>query len=161
MQAELDRAAEEARNVSELFAAYRRALADMSEAARKPAPARQDRALRAALVFVQQHYGERLRLDTAARVAGFTPKYFSTLFRKREKKTFERYVFELRLERAKQLLSGTDLNMARIAELSGFGSPQYLNRVFRRVVGSTPRGYRLDLKPHLRKKRRTAGATRN
>ena len=55
---------------------------------------------------------------------------------------FEQYVRALRLERAKQLLSSTELNATRVAELSGFNSSQYFSRVFRNKLGVTPLEFR-------------------
>ena len=83
--------------------------------------ARRDRSLRGALEYIHQHYGERLELPKVARVAGFTPKYFSQLFHER-RNDFRGYLAKLRFERAKQLLSGTDLTVTRVAELSGYAS---------------------------------------
>ena len=51
---------------------------------------------------------------------------------------FEQYVHGLRIERAKQLLLDTELDAARVAELSGFKTPQYFSRVFVRATGVTP-----------------------
>jgi AraC-like DNA-binding protein len=150
----LDRASSEAATVSDLFSAYRRAIGDMAEAIRNPVLARRDRGLRGALDYVHQHYAEPLGLEKIARVAGFAPKYFSELFRRREKITFERYVLRLRIERAKHLLTGTDLNARRVAELSGLKTPQYLCRVFRRAAGSTPLEYRAARRPEWTKKLR-------
>jgi AraC-like DNA-binding protein len=147
MQRSLARSATDARTTGELLVAYRRAALDLSEAAEGPAASRQARGVRGALEYIQQHYGEPLSLEKVARVAGFAPKYFSDLFRKREKVTFERYLSDLRLERAKQLLSGTELSATRVAELCGFRSPQYLCHVFRRAIGMTPVEFRRDKLP--------------
>ena len=103
---------------------------------------RHDRGLRAALDHIDRHYTEPLDVKKVARVAGFTPNYFSKLFSAREKMTFVDYVALRRVERAKKLLSGTGLDATRVAELSGFNSPQYFSRVFRRATGTTPLGYR-------------------
>jgi AraC-like DNA-binding protein len=138
----LDRAALDARTASELFAAYRRAALDLSEAVKKPVSARRDRSLRAAVEYIDQHYGEPLRLQTVARVAGFTPDHFSRLFALREHRPFIEYLGALRLERAKQLLSSTELDATRVAELAGFNSLGYFCRVFRRALGVTPLEYR-------------------
>jgi two-component system response regulator YesN len=64
------------------------------------------------------------------------------LFKRREKVTFERYLRNLRVDRAKQLLSTTDLDVQRVAQLCGFGTGQYMARVFRRTLGMTPTGCR-------------------
>ena len=96
----LDRSAGAARTMAELFAAYRSAIADATEAVLRPVPARQDRSLRSAIDHIRQHYSEKLSLAKVARVAGFYPSYFSELFRQRERITFETYVAQLRLARA-------------------------------------------------------------
>jgi AraC-like DNA-binding protein len=157
MREGLDRAASEAATVSDLFAAYRQTVADMSAAVRAPVAARRGRGLRGALEYIHQHYAEALPLAQIARVAGFAPKYFSQLFRKKEQITFERYLLRLRIDRAKRLLSGTDLNVTRVAELSGLGNPQYLCRVFRRALRVTPLEYRASLRPEWTKKLRGRG----
>jgi AraC-like DNA-binding protein len=138
----LDRASSQARTVSELFAAYRRASADVSQAVTTPVTARRERSLRRAVEFVHEHYAEPLPRDKVARIAGIAPDYFSKLFRERERTTFERFVQSVRLERAKQLLSNTGLGVGRVAEMSGFNSSAYFCRVFRRAVGKSPVGYR-------------------
>ncbi|HEV8247340.1 MAG TPA: AraC family transcriptional regulator, partial [Polyangiaceae bacterium] len=104
----LSRASSEASTITDLFAAYRRAVLDVSEAVQRPVQARQDRSLRSAVDYIRQHYTERLALKTVARVAGFTPSHFSKLFIKREHMPFEQYLRALRLERAQQLLADTD-----------------------------------------------------
>ena len=144
----LDRVGGEARTTSDLFAAYRAAVTDMSEAMERPVPARRDRNLRAALDFIHQHYSEPLRFEQVARVAGFAPNYFSGLFREREGMPFERYVTALRIERAKQLLTSSTLSAARVGELSGFSSPQYFSKVFHRALGLTPLEYRQNPGKH-------------
>jgi AraC-like DNA-binding protein len=142
LQATLDRAATAARSLGDLLSAYRRAVADLSEAVRRPVPARRDRSLRLALEYIGQHYTERLPLGRVARFTGFAPSHFSKLFIRRERMPFERYVRALRLERAKHLLISSDLDATRVAELSGFSSVQYFCHVFRAAVGTTPVAYR-------------------
>jgi len=138
----LDRAAAEARTVTDVFPAYRRAVVDMVAAVENPVAARHDRSLRRAVEYIHQRYSEPLSAPKVASVAGFAPKYFSYLFRRREKMTFEAYLRRVRVERARQLLGSTDLNLARVAELSGFRSAQYFCHVFRGTCGTTPTEFR-------------------
>jgi len=51
-------------------------------------------------------------------------------------------IVEMRLRRAQELLIGTDLPIARIAEIAGFRYQRYLGAVFRKKVGVTPFHYR-------------------
>jgi AraC-like DNA-binding protein len=138
----LDRSAKAARTMGELFAAYRSAIADATEAVLRPVAAKHDRSLRGAIDYIRQHYSEKLTLKQVARVAGFYPSYFSELFKKGERVTFEAYVARLRFERAKHLLASTDLDVTRVAELSGYRSLSYFCRVFHRAAGSTPQQFR-------------------
>jgi AraC-like DNA-binding protein len=157
----LARTAGEAHTVNQLFESYRQATADLSEAVARPVPARRDRGVRAALEYIHQHFGDPLSLEQVARVAGFAPHYFSELFRKRERRTFERYLAALRLERAKDLLSNTDLSVTRIAELTGLRSPQYLCRVVRADVDQTPLQFRRAKLPYWAKNRANRNGTQD
>lgn len=53
-----------------------------------------------------------------------------------------RYLTELRLARARQLLLETALPIAAIAEQCGYQSPFYFTRVFHSVTGEAPSAYR-------------------
>jgi AraC-like DNA-binding protein len=152
--AELDRAARQARTVNDLFAAYRHVVAELALAVERPSSARQERRIGRAVAYIHRHYGEPISLARVARIAGFAPGYFSRRFKRREHMTFERYLCRLRIERAKQLLTGTDLTVGRVAQLSGFSSQQYFARVFKRTVGTTPLSCRKRLRAEVRKGQR-------
>jgi YesN/AraC family two-component response regulator len=128
--------------MNELFAAYRRAAHDVAEAVTLPASARHDRSLRRAEEYMERHYSEPLTLAQVARVSGFAPTYFSRLFHARHKMTFIAYLTNLRIRRAKELLTGTTLNLQRVAELSGFARGRYLNRIFKQATDQTPLRFR-------------------
>jgi len=133
------------RTYQEALAAAETALGQgvsMSGAVRKSSP---PPGLRGAIDYIDKHYTEPLRVEQVADVAGLTQLEFSRLFRKQKRVTFEQYVVDLRLERAKQLLSSTELNATRVAELSGFNSSQYFSRVFRNKLGVTPLEFRKAL----------------
>ena len=106
--------------------------------------------LRRALAFIGRHFTEPIGRTEVARVAGFAPRHFARLFKRRESTTFEAYVRKLRVERAKQLLDRTDLSVDRVAQLSGFILRPHFHRVFRQIVGTTPAEFRSS---HRRKAR--------
>jgi AraC-like DNA-binding protein len=138
MRASVERAADEARTMNELFAAYRRAAQDIALAMDRPDEARHDRSLRRAEEYMRRHYAEPLTLERVARVAGFAPSYFSKLLQKRRRMGFVKFLTQLRIERAKELLIGTSLNLQRVAELSGLSTRFYLNRLFKQWTSETP-----------------------
>ncbi|HEV8248145.1 MAG TPA: helix-turn-helix domain-containing protein [Polyangiaceae bacterium] len=139
---DLARSAKEANNLRELFLSYRRAVADLEQAVREPTEAQRERNLRRAVAYIRDHVAEPLTLEHMAKLAGFAPAYFSRLFKQRERVTFARYVSDLRVERAKQLLTRTNLSTLRVAQLCGFSSSQYFHQVFRRSTKLSPLDYR-------------------
>lgn len=56
--------------------------------------------------------------------------------------TIRQHVEQTRLSRVKELLSSTDMTLARIAEECGFSSQIYLSGVFRKRLGVTPGEWR-------------------
>jgi AraC-like DNA-binding protein len=154
---DLARAVLDAATLHDLFETYRRAVRDIVEASVAPSTARRERSLRRGLSYVRRHYTEPLSLPQVAKVSGFSAKYFSELFKKAEKVTFERYLRGLRVERAKHLLSSTELALQRVAVLSGFASPSYFATVFRQSAGMTPGEFRLRGLPESVRRRRAPG----
>jgi YesN/AraC family two-component response regulator len=138
----LDRAARDSVTLSDLFAAYRRSFSELADLAGGPANVSRDRNLRRAVAFIHRHFSDPISLPQVARVAGFSSNYFGQLFRRREQMTFEHYVRQLRIERAKQLLGVTDLSAEKVGQLSGFPVRPYFYRVFKEIVGVTPAAYR-------------------
>jgi YesN/AraC family two-component response regulator len=147
--AAVQRAGDAARTINELFLAYRQAVKDLEQILERPAPAHRERNLRRAVAFIRERLSEPLRLVDVARVGGFAPNYFSRLFKEREGVTFEHYVTNLRIERAKQMLGRTTLKVERVGQLSGFASGPYFHRVFKQVVGQTPVAFRRELRAKL------------
>lgn len=63
-------------------------------------------------------------------------------FRKVIHRTPQMEIRLAQLKRVKQLLLDTDLSLPRVAELTGFEHPEYLNVIFKRIEGITPGEYR-------------------
>ena len=56
--------------------------------------------------------------------------------------TFVEHLTKLRLEKAKELLAYTDLDIREIAEKVGFRNANYFSRVFKKHKQMTPSAYR-------------------
>jgi AraC-like DNA-binding protein len=143
---ELCRAVEQApgsdSTVAGVIADYRGVVVDIERAISSPTAARHGRSRRRAVAFMRENLGKPITLQQVSKVAGFAPYYFSRLLKAEEGVTFERYLQTLRLGRAKETLAGTSLPIGRVAELSGFKSRTYFQRIFRETTGVTPIEYR-------------------
>ena len=81
-------------------------------------------------------------LSALAAEAGLSEFYFSRLFRQATGCSPSQYFIQLRLAKARELLSSTPLSIIEVALEVGYESPGHFAQVFRRHTGMTPREYR-------------------
>jgi AraC family transcriptional regulator len=85
-----------------------------------------------------------LDLKTIAAESGHSRNHFLRMFRAATQSTPHQYFLRLRIEKAQSLMKNKSLRIIDIAESCGFTSQSQFSRVFRRVIGVTPRQYRRD-----------------
>lgn len=96
-----------------------------------------------AMAHMDSHLSERLTLTDLAAVAGISPNYFSTMFKRFCNMSPWEYLSAKRTEKAISLiLDGSDHTMLEIALACGFNNTANFNKTFRRVTGVTPSVYR-------------------
>lgn len=105
--------------------------------ARPPAPA-----VARARRLLDERFGERWRVADLAAGSGVSATHLAELFTRNVGVPPHRYLLERRLERAAELLAGSDLSVTAVALEVGFGSGPHLSRAFRAAVGCSPREYR-------------------
>ncbi|APE44558.1 hypothetical protein BOO69_14910 [Sulfitobacter alexandrii] len=86
--------------------------------------------------------GRRLSLSEMAQTVGLSESWFSQVFRNTTGKTPHQWQLENRVGQARDLLVGSDLSVADIADRLGFSDQSHLTRTFRRHVGETPASWR-------------------
>ncbi|NJO53116.1 MAG: helix-turn-helix transcriptional regulator [Leptolyngbyaceae cyanobacterium RM2_2_4] len=94
--------------------------------------------LHQAIDYIHTHLDRDLSLAEIAGAINITPTYFATLFKRATGLSPHQYVIQQRVERAKSLLSKTDLAIADIALQVGFSNQSHLTRHFKRLIGVTP-----------------------
>ncbi len=94
------------------------------------------------LEYISQNYTSDISLLLLAE--RFHTDYFnlSKMFTQKLSTSFSKYVNTLRIENAKRLLRHTNKKIFVIASESGFRDVRTFNRVFKQIVGKTPREYR-------------------
>ncbi len=93
--------------------------------------------------FIETHYGqENLNLESLAERFNMNPSYLGQLMRKELNKTFLQTLSEIRIERSKELLIHSTLQIKDVAEQVGYVSRSTFIRVFKNYVGLTPSDYR-------------------
>lgn len=98
--------------------------------------------IRAMLTFVQEHIQDELTIDSIAQNAAISESECLRCFCEMLWTTPTRYVRQLRIQRAAELLESADLKIAEVGALCGFQEMSYFSTTFRDVKGCTPKEYR-------------------
>lgn len=95
-----------------------------------------------AISHIEKYYHQNPSLEETAKVAGFSPAYFSRLFHTQMGKSYSEYLSSVKLHHASILLVQTDKSIMEIAQETGFCHGNYLNELFKKKVGMTPGQFR-------------------
>ncbi len=99
-----------------------------------------------ALTYIREESATTMKVDTVARKAGVSRRQLERLFRDELKRTVLSVIHETRTARARELLAGTNLTIAEIADRVGFSNAKRLHAVFREQTGFPPSSYRQQVK---------------
>lgn len=101
-----------------------------------------DRAVAQALRFIQDSAVRPISVADVVQHVGCSRRTLELRFQQALGRSLNREIQQARLERAKRLLAETDLPVVRVAAAAGFGSANYLIRLFQRRLGVSPGVYR-------------------
>jgi len=97
--------------------------------------------------YVEKHLSERITLAQIAEHVHYSRSYITEQFQKSTGMSVAAYVFERRIERAKEYLMQGRLTISQISERLGFSTVQYFSKCFKDAVGVSPSVY--SKSPHL------------
>jgi AraC family transcriptional regulator len=100
--------------------------------------------LNSALIYIQEHIGEKLTLDTIADEACISPFHFHRIFSAFMKESLGVYIQRLRIERAALKLSTTGDDITSIALDVGYDTSSSMARAFRKRFGCSPFQFRSE-----------------
>ena len=100
--------------------------------------------LKCVMNLIKQKYGESISLAQMADSAGFSPKYFCRVFHEVTHYTPMEYLNQYRINRAAEMLLGTDESIEDIAYDCGFNDISYFIKLFKRYKNKTPLKYRAE-----------------
>ena len=109
-----------------------------------PRPGSYSAPIQEAVAYIKAHYAEKLTLSIVASHVSFNPEYFSRMFTKETGLNFVTYLNNLRMQRAVELLEGTDQKIYEIAEQVGYSSVSYFSTAFKKTFGQKPNEYQLN-----------------
>ncbi len=98
--------------------------------------------IRMSIDYIHEHYKEPIGLHEVSKYTRTSENHLSTLFRETTGINFLQYLNGYRINESAKLLKTTSMNIGEIAEASGFPTPSYFTKIFKRFSGYTPTQYR-------------------
>lgn len=98
--------------------------------------------IRRTVDYMRNNLDARLSVSEMAEINHLSVSYFTVLFKKSTGTTPVEYFNQLKMQKAGELLLNNDDNVKSIAKRLGYDDPYYFSRLFKKVLGSAPSGYR-------------------
>ncbi|MDR1700633.1 MAG: helix-turn-helix domain-containing protein, partial [Lachnoclostridium sp.] len=92
--------------------------------------------------YIDANFHNEISLDEVSKKADISPYYFSKVFKDETGENFMKYLTNIRIEKAKELLSDANNSIKEVCLSVGYGDPNYFSRIFKKTVGVTPTEYR-------------------
>lgn len=93
--------------------------------------------------YINENYQrEDISLNIVASEVFISPSHFSAVFSQKTGQTFIKYLTDLRMNKAKELLKCTHMRTSEIGYLVGYKDPHYFSYLFKKTQHCTPSQYR-------------------
>jgi len=93
--------------------------------------------------YIERNFAQKkLSVEEICRDLFISPSYLSRLLKRHLGKTFVNALTDIRIEKAKQMLSGSNMKISAVADAVGYSDPHYFSTIFKMVAGATPSEYR-------------------
>ena len=92
--------------------------------------------------FLDEHYSEKLSLESVASNFYIDKHYLARLFKEQYGVTLVTYLQQVRITHAKRMLRFTDKSIEEIGLECGIGDLNYFSRVFKKLEGVSPSEFR-------------------
>ena len=125
--------------ISEMFKSYCRLVRKHSMKEYSPI-------VQKTIVIIESDLSSNLTLSSLAARQNLSAGYLSNIFSKETGKTVTEYIREKRIKHAAFLLRTTHLQIQTVALHCGIMDVQYFSKVFKKLMGKTPKEYRESTK---------------
>ncbi|MEK8129993.1 ABC transporter substrate-binding protein [Paenibacillus filicis] len=94
-----------------------------------------------AVRYIHDHFRTPVTLEALADILDCNSRQLLRMFKSRMKTSPIDYLIRVRMDKAKELLLGTDLTLKEIAEHVGYPDSYYFSRMFKKYEGVSPRSF--------------------
>lgn len=101
-------------------------------------------AIKASLLFIEENLSSPLTVALISQHTGITPQKLQQGFKLLKGTTINRYIINKRLEKAKDYLLLSDMNISEIVYKLGLSNRGYFSKIFKERYGVTPTDFKLN-----------------
>jgi AraC family transcriptional regulator, arabinose operon regulatory protein len=98
--------------------------------------------IRRSIDYMNKNLGKKLSLNQISKEAGYSPTYFTTLFKRETNYSPLSYFSHLKIVKACEFLDYTKIKIKEISFTLGYTDPYYFTKDFKKKMGMSPRQYR-------------------
>jgi AraC-like DNA-binding protein len=100
--------------------------------------------------YLVTHYKTHISLNQIAEIANLTPQAFCRYFKKHTDKTFVTFLNEVRINAACKMINSSSFeSFSEVSFQNGFDNVTSFNRVFKKMMGKSPREFQRDFRNKL------------
>ena len=92
--------------------------------------------------MLQEEWNKNEKNEKYAKICGVSESGFYAYFKEWAGESPKEYKNRIRINVAKSMLENSDLLISDIAFRVGFDDPYYFSRIFKKIVGASPRTFR-------------------
>jgi two-component system, response regulator YesN len=92
--------------------------------------------------FIRDNYEKALTLNILASNSYCNASYLSHIFKEKMNISITKYINNIRIQKAKELIDVTNKSITDICMWVGFNDLGYFGRVFKNIIGISPKEYR-------------------
>lgn len=127
---------------------YKRLEHEIINEGQKQKVKRKNARLERIISYIDANFDTQIRLEDLANMENLSVTHFSHLFSSSFGVTFQEFVNLKRMEQCIRLMSNTEKTLLEISYESGFSDSKYMNKMFLKKFGCTPKEYRKNMDLH-------------
>lgn len=93
------------------------------------------------IALIHRNIYEKITLEDLAEALGYSTYYLSSQFKKQTGQSIGDYMTDLRIEKAKEMLTYSNISLTDLSAKLHFSTPSYFSSVFKKHTGLTPSAY--------------------
>lgn len=94
--------------------------------------------------FIETNFAQKITIEDIAQYIGLNRSYLCSLFQQQLNTSIQQYLIRHRIHKACEMMSNAELTIGDIARSVGYHDPLLFSKIFKKVMGSSPKQHRIE-----------------